>query len=258
MLNYAGDWIFPKAEAFKTERELSTHVLGVLEKWFHIQEQVPGLYRGCEPVRIDAILVPRDPEPWFDEEPAFGVEFKRPVEDMNLGSYHAWAGQAVDYAHCEFGRHGRLQVFLCPSPMVGYLASERHMTEMRQRRASLPAVAEQSELSISARLPSPGDMPEMIRARANKRRRDQQARLDTEDATARGLGFEDDVHRRQEERRSTALELMRLLGQLNVGELMPSRYYGWTLLRSGVPLWSENRGVHRRFSLKPRTAARDR
>ncbi|MEV7471395.1 hypothetical protein AB0O20_33580 [Streptomyces kronopolitis] len=258
MLNYAGDWIFPKAEDFKTERDLSTRVLSVLDKWFHVQEQVSGLCRGRDPVRIDAILVPRDPDPWYDEEPAFGVEFKRPVQDANLGSYYAWAGQAADYAHSEFGRFGRVQVFLCPSPMVGYLSSEEELSVLRQRRANGPTFAEESAMRLAALLPDPRDTPERIAARADKAKRDHQARLDVEDTTARNLGFEDNVHREHEQRRATALELMRLLGHFNVGELMPSRYYGWTLLRSGVPLWSENRGIHRRFSVKPRTATRGR
>ncbi|WP_326760004.1 hypothetical protein OHB35_25440 [Streptomyces phaeochromogenes] len=116
MLDYTRDWVFPKADAFKVERELSDHVLGVLNTWLHVEEQVPGLYQGREPVRIDAVLRPRD---------------------------------------------------------------------------------------------------------------------------------------------TMAVEMMRLMGQFNVGELMPTRKHGWTLLRSGVPVWSEHMGVRHRFSLKPRTAARD-
>ncbi|WP_436944640.1 hypothetical protein [Streptomyces sp. SudanB25_2051] len=258
MLGYARDWIFPKAENFKSERDLSSHVLGALDKWFHIEEQVTGLHHGGDPVRIDAILVPRDPEPWFDDEPAFGIEFKRPVQDGNLSSYYAWAGQAADYTQSEFGRFGRVQVFLCPSPMVGFLSSEEHLAVLRKRRANGPEFAKEREIRLAAMLPLRGDTPERVVARADKAKRDWQARLDAEDASARSLGFEDDVHREHEQRRATALELIRLLGHFNVGELMPSRHYGWTLLRTGVPLWSEKRGVHRKFSLKPRTATRGR
>ncbi|MDT0549312.1 hypothetical protein [Streptomyces lonegramiae] len=34
MLDYARDWVFPKTDAFKVERELSDHVLSVLNPWF--------------------------------------------------------------------------------------------------------------------------------------------------------------------------------------------------------------------------------
>ncbi|MEU9780728.1 hypothetical protein AB0H92_07065 [Streptomyces phaeochromogenes] len=113
MPDYARDWVFPKADAFKVERELSDHVLSVLNTRFHVEEQVAGLYQGREPVRIDAVLRPHD---------------------------------------------------------------------------------------------------------------------------------------------TMAVEMMWLMGQFNVGELMPTRKHGWTLLRSGVPAWSEHMGVRHRFSLKPRTA----
>ncbi|MFF3325569.1 hypothetical protein [Streptomyces sp. NPDC002889] len=40
-------------------------------------------------------------------------------------------------------------------------------------------------------------------------------------------GFEDEVHRVQEPRRTTAVEMMRLVGQFNVGELMPTYKQEW-------------------------------
>jgi len=47
---------------------------------------------------------------------------------------------------------------------------------------------------------------------------EQRAKLDAQDASARAQGFEDEVDRLQEQRRSMAVEMMRLMGQLNVGE----------------------------------------
>ncbi|MET8027710.1 hypothetical protein [Streptomyces avermitilis] len=258
LLDYAKDWVLPKPEAFKTERELSDHVLSRLDTWFHVDEQVAGLYQGRDPVRIDAVLRPRDPEPWYDREPAFGIEFKRPIRGMNIGSYLAWAGQAADYTHALFGAYGRVQVFLCPSPMVGYLFSEKDLDAKRRRRENLPARIAQGQIQIAEMVPTPRDTPERIKARERKTEQEQQARLNAQDALARAQGFADEVDMQQEQRRRIAVEMMRLMGQFNVGELMPTRKHGWTLLRSGEPLWSEDRGVRRRFSLQPRTAARDR
>lgn len=49
--------------------------------------------------------------------------------------------------------------------------------------------------------------------------------------------------------------MVRVLGQLGVGELGQTSY-GWTLRLNGDTLWSERRGVHRRWSLIPKVGSR--
>lgn len=49
--------------------------------------------------------------------------------------------------------------------------------------------------------------------------------------------------------------LARLLGQMNVGELGFTTH-GWTLQLNGEAIWSERKGVHRRWSLIPKVGSR--
>jgi hypothetical protein len=103
---------------FRTEAELSSWVLAQLEPTFAITEQVVGRHWSGRRLRIDAVLRPRDPEPWKDVAPAFGVEFKLADErSFDTRNFTGWAAQAVAYAQTEWNDFGRLAVFACPSPL---------------------------------------------------------------------------------------------------------------------------------------------
>lgn len=49
--------------------------------------------------------------------------------------------------------------------------------------------------------------------------------------------------------------VQRLLGQMNVGELGLT-IHGWTLQLNGEAIWSQRKGVHRRWSLIPKVGSR--
>ena len=50
--------------------------------------------------------------------------------------------------------------------------------------------------------------------------------------------------------------LIRLLGQLGVGELGINPYQGWTLRVSGTRVWSQRNGPHRQWSIRPKWGSR--
>lgn len=101
------------------EATYSREVLERLAPHFLIKEQVEGRHCTGRSLRIDALLRPRDCEPWKDDSPTFGIEFKRgPLDGGDRGTLHytTWLAQALDYTHTTWGRHGRLMVLCCPSP----------------------------------------------------------------------------------------------------------------------------------------------
>lgn len=50
--------------------------------------------------------------------------------------------------------------------------------------------------------------------------------------------------------------LVRVVGQLGIGELGISRYQGWALRVSGERVWSQESGPHRNWSVKPKQGSR--
>jgi hypothetical protein len=102
--------------AFDTEADLATWVLDKLGAWFVVHEEVQGRHWSGRRFRLDAALVPKDPAPWKDDCPAFGVEFKLADErSFDTRRFIAWAAQAVDYTETEWDDFGRLKIFGCPS-----------------------------------------------------------------------------------------------------------------------------------------------
>jgi hypothetical protein len=118
---YFADLLLPEAGRYADEKDFAGAVLDDLSPYFHIQREVRGRFPTGQGVRLDAILRPRDPGPWFDDEPVFGVEFKSPRTYNGLGDDVAQIRQVVDYTYCEFEGYGRLGIFLCPSPVLSYL-----------------------------------------------------------------------------------------------------------------------------------------
>jgi hypothetical protein len=109
--------ILPK---YPSEQAFVDDVLGELADHFHIKRQVSLRHWTGARLIVDALLTPRDPQPWKDEKPVFAVEFKKPGlfhTGQGWGStreFTAWAAQAVDYANCVWNNR-RLRVFTCPS-----------------------------------------------------------------------------------------------------------------------------------------------
>jgi hypothetical protein len=101
-----------------SEDELATRILARLEPHFHAEREVRGRHCTGKRMRLDAVLTPCDPAPWFDVAPALGVEFKLPD---GTGDLMRWERQAEDYAHVGWPRYGRITVFTCP-PVTQILA----------------------------------------------------------------------------------------------------------------------------------------
>jgi hypothetical protein len=113
----AGGWRgFPPVGS---EAELVTRILAKLEPHFRAVREVRGRHCTGKLLKLDAVLVPRDPGPWFDETPALGVEFKLPD---GTGDLMRWERQAEDYAHTAWPDYGRIAVFTCP-PVTQVLAA---------------------------------------------------------------------------------------------------------------------------------------
>ncbi|MEV0197395.1 hypothetical protein [Nonomuraea sp. NPDC050691] len=103
-----------RLDGFTSEQELAARVLERLEPWFVIGREVVGRHCSGARLRIDAMLRPRDASSWRDPDVAFGVEFKAPRRDANLGTYTGWIAQAVDYTHVDWDGFGRRIILTCP------------------------------------------------------------------------------------------------------------------------------------------------
>lgn len=107
-------WQYPR------EEDLANTVLDQLSQHFFIQREVWGQHCTGKRLRLDAALRPRDPQPWFDANPAFGVEFKNAlVYSFDTRNFTAWAAQAVDYTHVNWAGYERLMIFTCPPVSMG-------------------------------------------------------------------------------------------------------------------------------------------
>jgi len=86
-----------------TENELTIKVLKDLQKFFYVKKSVTGrnLY-DHKRVRIDAVIVPRNPEKWANPDIIFGVEFKKPESIICNKDRIKLARQCIDYHYSEF------------------------------------------------------------------------------------------------------------------------------------------------------------
>lgn len=114
---------YVKLPAYASERDLAAATLERLEPWFAWEAEVPGTHCSGRGLRIDYVMWPRDPEPWNDVAPKFGVEFKL-VRQWDTRLYTGWAAQCMDYAHTDWAGHGRLRIFSCPSPTEAFHVME--------------------------------------------------------------------------------------------------------------------------------------
>lgn len=116
---------------FPSEAALSAAVLSRLRPYFHIEEQLPGTHWTGKPLRIDAVLRPREPEKWARRDVAFGIEFKNiaPNGDGGMNALTRWAAQAVDYAGTQWDGYGRMVVFTCPGVLPrGFVNHNREVS----------------------------------------------------------------------------------------------------------------------------------
>ena len=254
---YPRTLILPEPGSFPNEKALAESVLNAMSKWFSVETEVRGRYRGVETVRIDAVLRPLDPEPWADDDPAFGVEFKLPTAGMGDRDYFVWAAQAVDYAHTDWDGYGRLQIFVCPSPIMAVWLSSGQLADWQarvRRSASLESARDLER--IVGRLGKDEGLDEEQERRAQRAYRRRHREQEDEDHGALLEGFRNSLDRNLEQSAVTGRAMMHLLGQLNVGELTQVRDHGWSLLRSGHTLWCSHCGVRSKWSLKPQLASR--
>lgn len=112
-------WGKPIGMSFASEAELSHAVLQRLEQHFHVDREVEGKHATGKPLRLDAVLRPRDASQWSRPDIAFGVEFKN-VTSEDTCNYTRWAAQAIDYTYTEWDGYGRLAIFTCPGVLTAY------------------------------------------------------------------------------------------------------------------------------------------
>ena len=255
-MDYPRALINPEPGWFSNEKALTDYVLGALSEWFVIQTEVPGRYRDGQRPRLDAVLSPVDRAVWADDDPVFGVEFKVPTLDTGERDYFAWAAQAVDYAHCDWDGYGRLQIFVCPSPIMAIWGRGRRVPwQAAAPGDGPPGCGDGAELP-AGRLGPDSVIDEVREWRRQDTHPYSVRKQREEDALARLEGFTDALDRSVEQSAVTGKALMHLLGQLNVGELTLVRDHGWCLIRSGHMLWCSHCGVRNRWTLKPRFASR--
>ena len=253
-VNYA-DLLLPEPGQYANEKQLADAVLGQLAPHFHIQREVPGRYPTGASVRLDAVLRPRDPAPWFDEEPAFGVEFKFPNPFGGYRDDATQIRQAADYTYCEFDGYGRLGIFLCPSPVLGKLQGAHDAVSRHENLTAEQCSIEYHRKWAASLWQASGRTytKAELDAEARSQRWKAKKRQDTIEAGARAEGFRSAAHREKERLLGQIGFLVRMMGGFGVGELMPHRTLGWTLLRSGERLWSQaGNPVRRPTSLRPR------
>ncbi|MDH6130962.1 hypothetical protein P3T37_000329 [Kitasatospora sp. MAA4] len=251
---YYGDLVPHAPGLYANERELADNVLAVLEPHFHIQREVPGGYPSGKAVRLDAVVRPRDPAGWFDLDPVLGVEFKLPESISGYRDFGAQIAQAADYNHCAFDAYGRLTVFLCPSPVADLLNAKSHFESLAARNT----IEYQRKMARTLeRIGRPDASEEEIEAAARSRQQVERKRLETVEAGAKAEGYKSTADRDRQQALEKARFAAHLLGQLGVGELMPHRTKGWTLLRSGEHVWSQQTGpVRCHGTVRPKVGSR--
>jgi hypothetical protein len=253
-VNFA-DLLLPDFGLYANEKEFVAAVLEDLSPFFHVQREVPGRYPTGEGVRLDAVLRPRDPDPWFDDEPVFGVEFKSPSAYNGLRDNVAQIRQVVDYTYCEFEGYGRLGIFLCPSPVLSYLRNAQHAAaRYEERAAELSTIEHHREWTASLwSATRSGFTDAELEAEARTQLWKAKKRLRAIEDGARAEGFRSAAQREQRRFLDEAEFMVRVMGGFGVGDLMQYRSQGWALLRSGERLWSQSGGpVRRPCSLRPR------
>jgi hypothetical protein len=120
------DHALPPGRPLCDERAVEERLYSRLEGDFVIKRQVRGRLFGF-PVRIDAVLTPRDPWNWkTGDDTALGIE----VKDISMLAHDfrniaSWAAQCIDYSYSEWDDYGRIPIFTYPA-ISDYLQTEFH------------------------------------------------------------------------------------------------------------------------------------
>ena len=103
-----------------TEEENKAELFNFISPHFIIKEEVWGKHLSGDNVRIDAVIMPKEPDKWKNKkQTAFGVEIK-PEYD----SYNEISGmilQCIDYKYSRFhGKNGLiyLPILMYPNPLI--------------------------------------------------------------------------------------------------------------------------------------------
>lgn len=229
----------PPAGLFRDEKQLADHVLEKLGEWFDVEREVTGRYWTGEPVRIDAVLRPKDTTGWHDQAPALGIEFKQ----SGATGYEAIA-QAVSYSHCRWDGYEKIGVFLCPGPLTVATERAREANARRQERLSPQELERYRQDARNYGLRYGKVYTERrVEYLARKRHREELGDLRYEEFLARAEGFDNLAAHEDDVALRVQTEQLRLVGHLGVGELLPYEDYGWTFTRSGHRIWSQHGGV---------------
>ena len=108
--------VYAPLPPYADERRFADACCDGLAPYFHIEREVPLTHWTKVTLIVDAVMQPRDPTPWKDDEPIFAVEFKERSKSTGTKFDTGWAAQSVDYANSMWDApmSHRLRVFTCP------------------------------------------------------------------------------------------------------------------------------------------------
>ena len=111
--------VYAPLPPYADERRFADACCDELAPYFHIEREVPLTHWTKVTLIVDAVMRPRDPTPWKDDQPIFAVEFKERSKSTGTKFDTAWAAQSVDYANSMWDApmSHRLRVFTCPGFM---------------------------------------------------------------------------------------------------------------------------------------------
>jgi len=95
------------------EKEFKKPILERLSHDFNIRQEWEGKCFG-KPVRIDALLKPKDISLWANKELVIGIEFKRDFFESAVNKQLDGIKQCIDYSYTEWKGIGRIPILFCP------------------------------------------------------------------------------------------------------------------------------------------------
>jgi hypothetical protein len=116
-----------------TEEFIGHATLKILEAHFEVRSEIQGRHLvSGRPLRIDAILTPKNLAEWKNRTVAIGIEFKSHAGPRSKGNQEAAVmAQCLDYSFCEFPGFSDVLVFACPLPP--YLSREAYLLRFLAR-----------------------------------------------------------------------------------------------------------------------------
>lgn len=97
----------------KNEAEKTDQVIKWLCDHFYFDLEVWGTGIDGRRRRIDAIITPFDTEQWARPDIKFGVEIKRPGEQLNLSGMVNLVSQSIAYSMTNWDGYGKLPILMC-------------------------------------------------------------------------------------------------------------------------------------------------